>query len=231
MSERPRLAVIVPVYNEARTIVPLLERVLERGRPDQVVVVDDGSSDATCALVAESAFTERVLLLHHETNRGKGAAIRTAIPHVRCEVTVIQDGDLEYDPADYARLLEAMQRTGSQVVYGSRNLTPINPPSSWAFYWGGRAVTAAANLLFGTRLTDEPTCYKMFRADLIPKLDLKENRFGIEPEITAKFAKLKVRIYEVGISYYGRTYREGKKIGWKDGMKAVWCIVRYNLFG
>jgi len=223
--------VIVPVYNEVDTIQTVLERIQAVELEKEIIVVDDGSTDGTQEWLRKLEQGDDLQVFFQPNNQGKGAALRRALPVVRGEVVVFQDADLEYDPEDYLRLIKPILDDQADVVYGSR--FKGEAPKRMLFFWhfaGNQFLTFFSNVFSNLNLSDMETCYKMFRADLIPKLNLKENRFGIEPEITAKFAKLKVRIYEIGISYYGRTYREGKKIGWKDGVRAVWCILRYNLW-
>jgi len=226
-----KLSIIVPVYNEVDTIQNVLEKVQSVGLNKEIIIVDDGSTDGSREFLQKLNQTENLQIFFQPENQGKGAAIRKALPAVSGDVVVFQDADLEYDPQDYLRLIKPIIDDQADVVYGSR--FKGEAPKRMLFFWhfaGNQFLTFLSNVFSNLNLSDMETCYKMFRADLIPKLNLKENRFGIEPEITAKFAKLKVRIYEIGISYYGRTYREGKKIGWKDGLRAVWCILRYNLW-
>ncbi len=227
-----KLSVIVPVYNEVDTIQTVLANILSVELDKEIIIVDDGSTDGTQEWLQKLDQSEDLRILFQSKNQGKGAALRRALPTVSGEIVVFQDADLEYDPQDYLKLIKPIVNDQADVVYGSRfkGEAPHRMLLFW-HYFGNQFLTFLSNVLSNLNLSDMETCYKMFRAELIPKLNLKENRFGIEPEITAKFAKLKVRIYEVGISYFGRTYREGKKIGWKDGLRAVWCILRYNLFG
>jgi glycosyltransferase involved in cell wall biosynthesis len=229
------LSVIVPIYNERVTVRRLLERVCAVPIRKQIVLVDDGSTDGTREvleqLVARQASdpTNEILLLVHERNRGKGAAIRTAIPHLRGKITLIQDADLEYDPSEYPKLLDPILRGDADVVYGSRFQ---GGPRRVLLFWhtlGNRLLTLLSNLCTDLNLTDMETCYKVFRTDILRRLRLVSDRFTIEPEITAKVARLGCRIYEVPISYRGREYWEGKKIGWRDGFQAVWAILRYGL--
>lgn len=225
-----KLSVIISVFNEFDTVQAVLQKVQAVDVDKEIIIVDDGSTDGTREWLEQVEQSQGLKILFQPKNQGKGAALRRALPEVSGDVVVFQDADLEYDPQDYVKLLQPIREDQADVVYGSR--FKGEAPHRMLFFWhyqGNRFLTFLSNLFSDLNLSDMETCYKMFRADLIPRLKLKENRFGIEPEITAKFARLKVRIYEVGISYYGRTYREGKKIGWKDGLRAIWCIIRYNL--
>lgn len=228
VEERPRLSLIMPAYNEATTIRHALDRCLAQAFVGEVIVVDDGSTDGTAHLV-EMVDDPRVRLLEHSVNRGKGAAIRTGIDAARYDFVGIQDADLEYDPADLARLLVPLDEGLADAVYGSRFMS--NDYHRVLYYWhsvGNRLLTTASNMLTNINLTDMETCYKVFRRELIQSIPIEEDRFGFEPEITVKLATRNVRIYEVGISYAGRTYAEGKKIGWKDGVSAIRCLVKYR---
>jgi len=225
----PRLSLVMPAFNEEATIQLALERCLAQPFVLEIVVVDDGSSDKTVA-IAEAFDDPRIRVLRHDINQGKGAAIRTGIQAATGDYIGIQDADLEYDPVDLARLLVPLDQGLADAVYGSRFMS--NDYHRVLYYWhsvGNRLLTTASNMLTNINLTDMETCYKVFRRDLIQSIPLEENRFGFEPEITVKLAKRNVRIYEVGISYAGRTYAEGKKIGWKDGVSAVRCLVKYRL--
>jgi len=222
-----RISVIIPVYNERGTIEAILERVLAAPYEKELLVVDDCSRDGTREFLRTYSHPS-VRLLFHEVNQGKGAAIRTAIPHARNDVVIIQDADLEYDPNEYDRLVEPIERGLADVVYGSRFL---GGPHRVLLYWhyvGNRFLTMISNMTTNLNLTDMETCYKAFRREVLQGIPLRSNRFGFEPEITAKLARRRVRIYETPISYYGRTYAEGKKITWRDGINAVWCILRYH---
>jgi glycosyltransferase involved in cell wall biosynthesis len=219
---------VVPCYNEAETIKELLARVLESPWVFEVLVIDDGSTDETLAK-ARSLSDPRVRILQQPRNMGKGAAVRRGFEEATADFVIIQDADLEYDPAEYGFLLEYLLSGQADVVFGSRFIT--NRPHRVLYFWhalGNRLLTTASNAMTNLNLTDMETCYKMFRREVLETLDLQENRFGIEPEITARIAKGNWRIYEVGISYAGRTYADGKKIGWKDGVHAARCIVRYS---
>ena len=223
-----KLSVIIPAYNEAKTIRQVLEKVQSLKLDLEIVIVDDGSSDGTRDILKELQGPGLKVIMH-ERNQGKGAAIRTALPHCSGEVFIIQDADLEYDPNDYSALLALFEDPGCQVVYGSRILKRDNPKGGWRFFMGGRLVTIATNLLFGSHITDEPTCYKLFRRELICGLDLKGNGFELEPEITAKILRRGIRIYEAPISYRPRDVSQGKKINAKDGLIALWTLLRYRL--
>ncbi len=220
----------MPVFNEAATIVEVIRQVLAQPTVQELVVVDDASTDGTWeVLQSVSDEKSRVRLFRHERNRGKGAALRTGFEKVQAPFVLIQDADLEYDPAEYPRLLKPILDGKADVVFGSRFLG--SGSHRVLYYWhslGNRFLTTLSNMATNLNLTDMETCYKMFRLEVLQRIRLKEDRFGFEPEITAKVSRLGVRIYEVSISYYGRTYAEGKKIGWRDGVRALWCILKYN---
>jgi glycosyltransferase involved in cell wall biosynthesis len=236
------LSIIIPAYNEGATIQKLLDRVrvvkLIGGYSKQLIVVDDCSTDNTEEVVQEyiTRFADLDLAyFRHDVNRGKGAALHTGFEHARGEYIVVQDADLEYDPEEFNLLLKPVIDGFADVVYGSRFVG--GRPHRILFFWhtiGNRFLTALSNVFTDLNLTDMETCYKLVRADLLKSLRLEENEFGFEPEVTAKIAKRakteNIRIYEVGISYYGRTYADGKKINWKDGVRAIYCIFKYNLF-
>lgn len=231
----PLLSVVIPAYNEAATIDALLAAVLVVPVEKEVIIVDDHSTDGTRERLREiAAANERVRVLFHDTNRGKGAALRTGFSHARGRFVIVQDADLEYDPAEYPRLLQPLVDDKADVVFGSRF---VGGDSHRVLYFrhmmGNRFLTLMSNLLTNINLTDMETCFKVVRREVLQDIRLEEDRFGFEPEITAKLAAYQLRgeplrIYEVGISYYGRTYAEGKKIGWRDGVRALWCIVKYN---
>jgi glycosyltransferase involved in cell wall biosynthesis len=228
---QPCLSVVMPVFNEAATVGEVIKTVLAQRPVQHLIIVDDCSSDGTWGKLQPLAQNEpRIKLVRHEINQGKGAALRTGFAHTTSAIVIIQDADLEYDPAEYFRLLAPILSGKADVVFGSRFL---GSPSGHRvlYYWhsvGNKFLTTLSNMGTGLNLTDMEVCYKAFCREIIQKIQIEENRFGFEPEITAKVAKLKVRIYEVAISYYGRTYAEGKKIGWRDGVRALWCILKYN---
>jgi glycosyltransferase involved in cell wall biosynthesis len=230
---RPCLTAIVPCYDEAGTISRLLERVLGSPWIAEIVVVDDGSRDSTVDLVrAVAAGDPRVRLIEHGHNRGKGAALRSGFPAATSDYVIVQDADLEYDPAEYALLLEPLEAGVADVVYGSRFVS--GRPHRVLYFWhsiGNRFLTLLSNVFTDLNLSDMETCYKAFRRDVIQSIEIEEDRFGFEPEITAKVAARGLRVYEVGISYTGRTYDEGKKIGWRDGWRALICIIKYSPVG
>lgn len=228
-----KISVIIPVYNEAATITQVVEQVLEVELDTvekEIIVVNDGSTDGTDAVLTAlvTRWPNPPKIVHHERNRGKGAAIRTALEHVTGDVVITQDADLEYTPQEYPRLLAPFEDPAVQVVYGSRNLHR-NPRSSWSFYWGGRLLSWVANLLYGSHITDEATGYKAFRADLLRDLDLQSNGFEFCPEVTSKILRRGIRIHEVPISYQPRSFAEGKKINWYDGLRAIWTLLKYRL--
>jgi glycosyltransferase involved in cell wall biosynthesis len=232
----PRLSIVIPAYNERPTVRELLRRVAEAPLPGglerEVVVVDDGSTDGTRELLRELAAAGEPIpfrLVEQPENRGKGAAIRAGLAAAGGDYLLIQDADLEYDPRDYRVLLQPILDDEADVVFGSRFL---GGPHRVLFYWhylGNRFLTMLSNMLTDLNLSDMETCYKVFRREVLEGIELRSDRFGIEPELTAKVARRGARIYEVPISYRGRTYAEGKKIGWKDGFAAIWAILRYNL--
>ncbi len=222
-----KLSVVVPVYNERQTIEKIIERILETPYEKEVIIVDDGSTDGTSEVLSGFSHPD-VRVLRHERNKGKGAALRTGFAEVSGDITIVQDADLEYSPKDYPKLLEPILSGDADVVYGSRFL---GGPHRVLFFWhyvGNMIVTLLSNALTNLNLTDMETGYKVFRTEVVKKLDMKSNRFGCEPEITAKIGKRRYRLYEVPISYYGRTYSEGKKITWKDGLAALWYVIRFR---
>jgi len=239
MEQFTKLSILIPVYNEANTIHLILNRIdkvqLTNNISKEIILVNDCSTDRTEeALLKYIAENPQMNIRYykHEVNQGKGAAIHTAIPHATGEYSVIQDADLEYDPEEYNLLMQPVFRANADVVYGSRfsggNAHRI------LFFWhsiGNKFLTSLSNMLTNLNLTDNHTCYKLIRTPLLQSIKLKEKRFAIDPELTARLARIKeIRIYEVGISYYGRTYAEGKKINWKDGVSALYTIVKYNIF-
>jgi glycosyltransferase involved in cell wall biosynthesis len=227
-----KLSVVIPCYNEKATIVSLVRAVRASSVPEiEVIVVDDGSTDGTREVLESEvrSLADKVLL--HDRNRGKGAALRTGLEAATGECVVVQDADLEYDPGDYAKLLEPITNRGADVVYGSRFVG--SQAHRVVYFWhmiGNRVLTLASNMCTNLNLTDMESGYKMFRREILQRIKLEEDRFGFDPEITAKIAKLKCVIYEVGISYHGRTYEEGKKISWRDGFRVLYAIIKYNLF-
>ncbi len=224
-----KLSVVIPVYNERSTIGKIISRVRALPLDLEIIVVDDGSTDGTHDVLRAEIEPMVGKVIYQDRNRGKGAAIRTGIQHATGDATVIQDADLEYDPRDLCELLRPIEENKADVVYGSRFAS--GKERRVLFFWhsiGNRFLTLLSNCFTNLNLTDMETCYKMFRTDLLRRIHLEQDRFGFEPEITAKIARLRCRIYEVGISYSGRDYAEGKKIGWKDGLAAVWCIVKYG---
>ncbi|MBI1877057.1 MAG: glycosyltransferase family 2 protein, partial [Chloroflexi bacterium] len=222
-------SVIIPVYNEESTLEEIITRVRATGLVDEIIVVDDGSPDHSPAILSrlQNSGCPPLRILRHEQNRGKGAAIRTGLAAVTGELVLVQDADLEYDPTDYPALLAPFANPGVKVVYGSRNLRR-NGRSSFAFYWGGRLLSVITNLLYGSRITDEATGYKVFCANLLKEIGLEGNGFEFCPEVTGKILRRKIPIYEVPISYYPRTWAEGKKIQWTDGPIAVWNLMKYR---
>jgi glycosyltransferase involved in cell wall biosynthesis len=229
---QPDLSVVIPVYNEERTLIELVDTVLNSGVDIyEVVIVDDCSTDKSREVIQSLIANPIIKAFYHEKNMGKGAALQTGFRNITGDVVVIQDADLEYNPEEYAILLEPIISGQADVVYGSRFTG--SGPHRVVFFWhmiGNKFLTFLSNIFTNINLTDMETCYKMFRADVIKSIEIEEARFGFEPEITAKIVKMRYRIYEVGISYSGRTYEEGKKIGWKDGFRAIYAIVKYNLF-
>ncbi|RII25071.1 MAG: glycosyl transferase [Geobacter sp.] len=225
------LSIIIPVFNEVATIDELLKRVMAVPLAKEIIVVDDYSTDGTreklSGLVGKY---DSLNVVCHGINRGKGCAIRTGLEHITGDMVIIQDADLEYDPAEYPKLVKPIVDGRADVVYGSRFAG--GEEHRVLYFWhylGNRFLTLMSNMLTNLNLTDMETCYKVFRADIIKGIKLEQDRFGFEPEITAKVARTGCRIFEVGISYSGRTYTEGKKIGWKDGVKAIWCIIKYRV--
>jgi glycosyltransferase involved in cell wall biosynthesis len=239
INEIQKLSVIIPAFNEEKTILEILKKVsnveLSGKISKEVLVINDCSSDRTGRIVEDFLIANPNLdikYFKHESNQGKGAAIQTGISHATGDYLVIQDADLEYDPDEYNNLLEPVIKVSADVVYGSRFVG--GKPHRILFFWhriGNMFLTSVSNLFTNLNLTDMETCYKLFKTDLIKSIELKEKRFGFEPEVTARISKIRdIKIYEVGISYYGRTYKEGKKINWKDGFRALYIIIKYNLW-
>ncbi len=223
------LSVVIPVYNERDTLGVLLDAVLARPEVTEVILVDDCSTDGTREILRGFAGREKVTVLFHPCNRGKGAALRTGFAAATCDIVLIQDADLEYDPEDYPLLLAPILSGRADAVFGSRFLGGTHRVLYFWHYLANRFLTLLSNVFTGINLSDMEVCYKVIRRDVLQKISFQCERFGIEPEITAKLAQLHVRIYEVPVSYYGRTYDEGKKIGWRDGVAAVYWIVRFGL--
>ncbi|MCB0193957.1 MAG: glycosyltransferase family 2 protein [Anaerolineae bacterium] len=224
------LSIIIPVYNEAATLDEIISRVRATKLADEIIVVDDGSSDGSLEILKslENSDHPQLTIMKHERNQGKGAAMRTGLTAVTGDLVLVQDADLEYDPADYPALLTPFETDPSiQVVYGSRNLRS-NPRSTFAFYWGGRMLSWVANWLYGANITDEATGYKIIATELLRDLDLQTNGFEFCPELTAKLLKRGVKIIEVPISYRPRSWEDGKKINWFDGVIAIWTLVKYR---
>ena len=227
----PCLSVVMPAYNERETIEEVLDAVLASPFTAEVLVIDDGSTDGTRDIL-QKLHDPRIRVLLQPHNQGKGAAIRRGFEEATQPFVIVQDADLEYDPGEYGKLLEPLLSGDADVVYGSRFLS--DRPHRVLYFWhslGNKFLTLASNMFTDLNLTDMETCYKVFRREVLDSFTLEENRFGIEPEMTAKIAAGRWRVYEVGISYHGRTYQEGKKIGWKDGVRAIYCITRYSPVG
>jgi glycosyltransferase involved in cell wall biosynthesis len=227
----PELSVIIPCYNEVGTIQGILDAVTAAAVDDkEIIVVDDCSVDGTREKL-RTLSVPGVKVIYHERNRGKGAALRTGFQEARGAIVIVQDADLEYDPREYPKLIDPIREGRADVVFGSRFAGGESHRVLYFWHYAAnKMLTLLSNMFTNLNLTDMETCYKAFRREIIQRIDLREERFGFEPEVTAKVARMGCRIYEVGISYSGRTYAEGKKIGWKDGLRAVWCILRYNLF-
>ena len=227
-----KLSIVIPCYNELKTIEAIVKAVKNCPYPNkEIIIVDDYSIDGTREKLQTKIESIVDKVIYHEQNQGKGAALRTGIKNATGDIVIVQDADLEYDPNEIPKVIQPILDGVADVVYGSRFLG--GHPHRVLYFWhmiGNKLLTALSNMLTDINLTDMETCYKAFKREFIQSLEIKEDRFGFEPEITAKIAKMKCRIYEVGISYYGRTYEEGKKIGWKDAFSALTCIIKYNLF-
>ena len=227
-----KFSIIIPCFNEVSTIEDIIVKInIQKDYNKEIIIVDDGSTDGTLEILKNKLFKHVDHIIYNERNYGKGYSIRKGIQFASGDVLIIQDADLEYDPSDYFKLIEPIRAGYADVVYGSRFIGTdqkrvLNYWHSLGNYW----LTLLSNMLTNINLTDMEVCYKAFKSECIKKIELQENRFGFEPEITAKIAKRKLRIYEVGIKYFGRTYKEGKKINWKDGISAIRCIIYYNLF-
>jgi len=226
-----KLTIVIPCYNENKTIEAIIQAVKQSPYSDkEIIVVDDFSTDGCRETLKTKVEPADVRVIYHDRNQGKGAALRTGFLHATGDIVIVQDADLEYDPNEYPHILKPILDGKADVVFGSRFMG--SGAHRVVYYWhmvGNWILTTLSNMFTNINLTDMETCYKAFRREILQKITIEENRFGFEPEITAKVAKLKCRVYEVGISYYGRTYEEGKKITWKDGVRAVWCILKYNL--
>ena len=226
-----KLSIIIPCYNESSTIVSLINAVKQSPVTDrEIIIVDDGSKDGTRDILDQLSDPE-VRVIFHKVNQGKGAALRTGFQEATGDICIVQDADLEYDPREFPLVIQPIVEDKADVVFGSR--FQGGRPHRVVYFWhriGNGVLTLMSNFFTDLNLSDMETCYKAFRREVIQSINIRENRFGFEPEVTAKIAKMNLRIYEVGISYYGRTYDEGKKIGWKDGVRAVYCILKYNLW-
>ncbi len=225
-----KISVVMPVFNEVKTLREIVKRVEDVNLEKELIIVDDCSTDGTRNILKAMERNPGIRVFYQERNMGKGAALRTGFKNITGDIVIIQDADLEYNPQEYHKLIRPILDGRADVVYGSRFIT--TEERRVLLFWhtfGNSFITLISNIFTNLNLTDIETCYKVFKSDVIRCLTIEENRFGIEPEITAKIAKKKCKIYEIGISYSGRDYSEGKKIGWKDGVRAIWCILKYNL--
>ena len=229
MQSKPKLSIVIPVYNEKDTIDEIVKRVQNVEFEKEIIIVDDCSNDGTIYKI-DKISGDNIKKLYHEKNRGKGAALRTGFQHATGDIVIIQDADLEYNPNEYSNLIEPIVEGKADAVYGSRFLGGPHRVSFFWHYVGNKILTTLSNIMTNLILTDMETCYKVFKTEIIKDINIRSNRFGFEPEITAKLAKRKCIVYEMPISYSGRDYDEGKKIGWKDGIVAMYCIVRFRLF-
>ena len=229
-TEKIKLSVIVPCFNEINTINEVIKKIKNSEiKSKEIIIVDDGSNDGSREYLMKLNDSQ-IKIIYHSKNKGKGAALYTGIKAARGDIIIIQDADLEYDPREYLQVIGPILEEKADVVYGSR--FQGGQPHRVVYFWhrvGNGFLTLLSNIFTDLNLTDMETCYKAFKSEIIKSINIEEKRFGFEPEITAKIAKKNCRIYEVGISYYGRTYKEGKKIGWKDGIRAIWCILKYNI--
>ena len=227
-----KISIVIPCYNESSTISKIIEKVKnEKNYDKEIIVIDDFSTDGTREILKNDISEKIDELILNDRNFGKGYSVRQGIKRARGDIILIQDADLEYDPSDYSKLIEPIKKNYADVVYGSRFVG--SEEKRVLFFWhsiGNYFLTTLSNMFSNLNLTDMENCYKVFKSEIIKNIELKENRFGFEPEVTAKIAKKNCRIYEVGVKYYGRTYDQGKKIGWKDGVSAIRCIFKYNLF-
>jgi glycosyltransferase involved in cell wall biosynthesis len=228
----PTVSIVIPCFNEVKTLERLVDSVLAAPVAEkEIIVVDDGSTDGTAELVRAEIAPRVDRVIRHDVNRGKGAALRSGFSATAGDIVLVQDADLEYDPRDYEKLLQPILEGRADVVFGSRFTGGESHRVLYFWHWvSNKLLTMLSNMLTDLNLTDMEVCYKAFRREIVQQIEIEEDRFGVEPELTAKIAKLGCRIYEVGVSYAGRTYAEGKKIGWRDGLHAVRCIFKYNLF-